>query len=972
MTPEQWQRVRDVLAEALERKPEHRPAFLDRACPEPALRQEVERLLSSSDEARSNFLESSTFRLGLAPGAKLGDYEVQRLIGSGGMGEVYRAHDTRLGREVAIKVLPGFSSQDGERLRRFEQEARAAAALNHPNILAVFQMGTYGGVPYLASELLEGGTLRELLLRGRLAVRKVIDYGVQIARGLAAAHEKGITHRDLKPENLFVTKDGRVKILDFGLAKLVQRQPISDQSAPTVTAQTEPGVVMGTVGYMAPEQVRGSTADHRADIFAFGAILYEMLTGKRAFQKPTSAETMSAILNEDPPGISQIAPNIPPAVQRVIHRCLEKNPEQRFQSASDLAFALEALSDSGASSGTTTMQLRLTRTSGWILSALVLLLVAIAGIAWWLLRVPRTASAPTLALTRLTSDSGLTTEPAFSPDGKLLAYASDRAGEGNLDIYVRQVGGGEPLRLTRGPGDKHEPAFSPDGTTIAFRSEQEGGAGIYVVSALGGTPRRIVPEGDTPQFSPDGSWLVYSLQIGSCFVARNLCRIYIVPAGGGESRQLRPDFASAIYAVWSPDGKHLLFLGNPYEMLPQEKGLGFDWYVTPLDSGPAIKTGALEAARNAKLSAPVSPSTDAPGWLLFSPMWQPQGDALVFSAQSGDSTNLWRIPISPKTWKVTGPPQRLTSGAAKEEAPSLASGPGGIIRLAFASLTDNPSIWSVPIDPNQGKVRGKPKRLTEGAAADFHPALSPDGNKMVWVSARSGSQEIWIRDLRTGEDSMLTADRSGKWHPRFSPDGSKISFAKEDPSGIYIMPANGGTPEMVCAGCGEATDWSSDGKRILGDTSEAHAWVLDLATRRKADLVTIRQGVYTGVFSPDNRWVVFGDPTLGRTYIAPLGELPIPESAWIPVVDNWWNWEWYGNLIYSTSDRDGFTCIWAQRLDASTRQPVGVPFAVFHAHSARISLANQGEVYLSVGRDKMLFNMTERTGNIWMAEWKEQ
>ena len=278
---------------------------------------------------------------------------MKSLLGSGGMGEVYRARDSRLGRDVAIKVLPSSLSADSDRLRRFEQEARAAAALNHPNILAVYQMGTYEGAPYLVSELLEGETLREQIKRGRIAVRKAIDYGVQIARGLAAAHEKGIVHRDLKPENLFVTKDGRVKILDFGLAKLTQPQSSSGSSALTLTEGTEAGVVMGTVGYMSPEQVRGQSTDHRADIFAFGAILYEMLAGKRAFQKPTSPETMSAILNEDPPGISQVTTNIPPAMHRVVHRCLEKNPEQRFQSASDLAFALDALSDSGGSSSST-------------------------------------------------------------------------------------------------------------------------------------------------------------------------------------------------------------------------------------------------------------------------------------------------------------------------------------------------------------------------------------------------------------------------------------------------------------------------------------------------------------------------------------------------------------------------------------------------------------------------------------------
>src|SRR5262249_41715027 len=232
-------------------------------------------------------------------------------------------------------------------LRRFEQEAQAAAALSHPNILAVFQMGTYEGAPYLVSELLEGETLRGQINRGPMSARKAIDYGVQIAHGLAAAHEKGIVHRDLKPENLFSTKDGRIKILDFGLAKLKQPEGIRQHSAPTTGGNaTEPSTVMGTAGYMSPEQVRAKDVDHRADVFAFGAILYEMLTGKRAFQKPTSVDTMSAILNEEPPPVSQVAPNVPPALQRTVHRCIEKSPEQRFQSASDLAFALEALSDS--------------------------------------------------------------------------------------------------------------------------------------------------------------------------------------------------------------------------------------------------------------------------------------------------------------------------------------------------------------------------------------------------------------------------------------------------------------------------------------------------------------------------------------------------------------------------------------------------------------------------------------------------
>jgi len=279
--------------------------------------------------------------MALTAGTRIGPYEILSLLGAGGMGEVYRARDPKLGRDVAVKVLLNLS-KDPERLRRFEQEARAAAALSHPNILAVFEMGTHEGAPYLASELLEGETLREQVRQGRLPGRKAVDYGVQIARGLAAAHSKGVVHRDLKPENLWVTRDGRLKILDFGLAKLTERESVTDPGAPTRTVGTRPSEVMGTVGYMSPEQVRGQSCDHRTDIFSFGAILYEMLTGNRAFQKPTSAETMTAILNEDPP-VTEIAISSVPGLQRVVTRCLEKSPEQRFHSASDLTFAIEAL-----------------------------------------------------------------------------------------------------------------------------------------------------------------------------------------------------------------------------------------------------------------------------------------------------------------------------------------------------------------------------------------------------------------------------------------------------------------------------------------------------------------------------------------------------------------------------------------------------------------------------------------------------
>jgi hypothetical protein len=467
--------VEQLFEAALALKPMERDAFLDKECRrDPELRRMVEALLT--DDARAgSFLQHPPLDFldrAIASGTRLNQYEILSPLGAGGMGEVYRARDSRLGRDVAIKVLASFLSLDPERLRRFEQEARAAAALNHPNILAVFQMGTYKGAPYLVSELLEGNTLRQLLQHGLLQLRKVVDYAVQVARGLAAAHEKGIVHRDLKPENLFVTKDSRIKILDFGLAKLTPRQTALDDTAPTLTEGTEPGMVMGTVGYMSPEQVRGQEADHRSDIFAFGAILYEMLTGSRAFRKATSADTMSAILNDDPPEISQTTPTVPRGLQRVVHRCLNKNPAERFQSASDLAFALETLSESNSDSAGSNAQAK-TRADwarfresaaapaklhsfGWRIPAVIT--ICMVGVALWvyLLR----PSVQNIADYRYTPFASEASNPIWSPDGKAVAYSGEV--NGTYQIFLRYLNSAVSMQLTHEKHDTKPLGWSSD------------------------------------------------------------------------------------------------------------------------------------------------------------------------------------------------------------------------------------------------------------------------------------------------------------------------------------------------------------------------------------------------------------------------------------------------------------------------------------------------------------------------------
>ncbi len=390
--------------------------------------------------------------MALTSGTKLGPYEIQASIGAGGMGEVYRAHDARLDRTVAIKVLPASFSADRDRLQRFAQEARAAAALNHPNILSIFDIGDQQGAPYVVSELLEGETLRDRLRSGPISSRKTIDYAVQVARGLSAAHEKGIVHRDLKPENLFLTNDGRMKILDFGLAKLTRPEIESGSAdAPTMHAATEPGLVMGTVGYMSPEQVRGKAADQRSDIFAFGAILYEMVSGKRAFHGETAADTMSAILKEEVPELSETARNVPPGLDRIVRHCLEKSPTQRFHSAGDMAFDLEALTEISATgkSGAQAAAAQAThsesrRKLAWA-AGLIALAAAMAGLSWWLGRGSGTA--PPAEYQQITFRTGFMGNARFTPDGSVVYSATWDGGENQLYLARLDESGSRELGL---------------------------------------------------------------------------------------------------------------------------------------------------------------------------------------------------------------------------------------------------------------------------------------------------------------------------------------------------------------------------------------------------------------------------------------------------------------------------------------------------------------------------------------------
>ena len=501
--------------------------------------------------------------MALAAGANVDGYEVLGLLGAGGMGEVYRARDPILKREVAIKVLPPFVAKDPDRLWRFEQEAQAAAALNHPNILAVYRFGVFEGAPYLVSELLVGETLRQQLSHGPLSLRRAIDLAVQIAHGLAAAHDKGIVHRDLKPENLFVTKEGRIKILDFGLAKLTQPQADKDESAPTQTFETDPGSKMGTAGYMSPEMVRGKLVDHRADIFAFGAVLYEMLTGRRAFQHSTSAETMTAILHEDPPSVSQIARNAPPGLQRVVHRCLEKSAEQRFQSSSDLAFALEALSESGFSSPAVAAEPeRRWRRKALAWGIIGLAAMAAASIAVYYFAADR-APAPFAhySLQRVI-DSKHVGSIAISPDGVYLAAVLHDA-NGIQSLVLHHIPTNSQRTIVQDPAYKYDRVtFSPDGSYIYFRIDAPGQPkpnrwDEYRVPVLGGQLTRVIAGIDFPLTFIDGGQRV-------CFYRKDLTAgsyQFLRANADGSDQQVLANGKKPfpLLTVCSPSGRFAVF-----------------------------------------------------------------------------------------------------------------------------------------------------------------------------------------------------------------------------------------------------------------------------------------------------------------------------------------------------------------------------------------------------------------------------
>jgi serine/threonine protein kinase len=783
-------------------------------------------------------------------GTRLGTYEILAPIGAGGMGEVYRARDTRLRRDVAIKVLPSTLSADADRLHRFEQEACAAGALNHPNILVIHHVDTHEGAPYIVSELLEGETLRQRMSGAMLSQRRVIDYATQIAHGLAAAHEKGIVHRDLKPDNIFITKDGRVKILDFGLAKLTQSEASQSKSeAPTRPVDTGAGVIMGTVGYMSPEQVRGGTVDHRADIFSFGAILYEMLSGRRAFHGESAADTMSAILKEDPPDLSDSNKSISPALERLVNHCLEKNPEERFHSVSDLAFALQALSSSTPVSAQTEAlrwpALGWSRRHErilWIAALSVLLLATLPFVIGYF---RHSETPPNVFRATITPPQNTHllyfNMMAVSPDGRLLAFIAVGA-NGMNSLWLRPLGALSAQSLAGTEGALY-PFWSPDSRFIGFFADGK----LKKIDAAGGPPQTLCnapsPRGGT--WNREGV-IVFAPDFNSV--------LYRVSAAGGTPLPLPFDKSRKEkvhhFPYFLPDGHHFLYRAGLTSAYARDEPNGI--YVGSLDSSEykmilRTDTYAVYASRH----------------LLF---WR-DGTLVAqpFDAQglqlSGEA-----VPIA----------EQVQMNLSEVRASFSVSNNGVLVFQSGSSVgTVNQLVWF----DRDGKEAGKTGEVFFGA----NPRLSPDGQRVVVMNFdfQAGSTDLWLYDSALTRKTRFTFDPAFDSNPVWSRDGSRIFFSSDRKTrmmyDIYQKDASGAHNEELLFESNDfkrPTSASADGRflaysRLDGPGAKGDIWILPLSGERKPFpfIQTSQFAEAHAQFSPDGRFIAYDSDESGSRQV---------------------------------------------------------------------------------------------------------
>jgi Tol biopolymer transport system component len=781
--------------------------------------------------------------MSLATGTRLGPYEILAAAGAGGMGEVYRARDTRLGRIVAIKVLPGGAGGDADLRARQEREARAISSLNHPNICALYDVGSEGAIDFLVMEYLEGESLADRLARGPLSIDGMFHCCLPIAAALEAAHQSGILHRDLKPGNVQVSPEGHVKLLDFGLAKVLGSPPHSQNntSSPTqLDVRTRNGALIGTPAYMSPEQVRGQPADERADIWAIGCIIYEALSGRPAFARATTGDTVAAVLEHDPDW-KAVPSSTPPAIVALTKGCLEKDRHRRIGRATEVRSLLE-----GELARLRRQPDRPSRSAATILAWAVGLLI-LAGVLFLALR-PRGDDAPAgrLAapqLQQLTFAKGVEEFPAWSPDGRRLVYS---AGSGGIrKLYLRSMADGQERELTAGRQDEIMPAWSPDGSTVLFVRARRAGDRLEPADVFGqyqegdvwsldiatGEEARLLEKAFNPMFAPDGR----RIAVDASWVGAR--RIWAVDERGRNPVQITTDTSEAVGHVrprWSPDGGRIVF-----QNIERTR---FDVRIADLSGGP-----------------PIWITNDH--FLDLDPIWAPDGRSVYFSSARSGGLNVWRMEVGPDGRPV-GRMQQLTSGAGQDV--QLAIAPQGD-RLAFAELKQNADLWLLPVAVASGEPLGPAREVIATTREDSRGAWSPDGRRIAFNSDRSGSMNIWIHDLETGGTRQLTTGFGGDFQPNWSPDGRQVAFFSSRAGNVDIWSADAGTGQIRQLTGDPATDvnpfYSPDGRSIAFHSDREgrmEVWRMDADGSAQTPLT--RDGVTLSHFmrfSADGRYVMF-------------------------------------------------------------------------------------------------------------------
>lgn len=919
---EREQKITTIFLRALEREGVERRAFLDGACAgHEELRQEVELRIASHEKANDS-IKDPAFISNAAPledrdrkvleGSTIGPYKIVSLLGAGGMGEVYRAQDSRLGRNVALKLLPQTLSRGEESVRRFQQEARAASALNHPNILAIFDTGTTeDGVPYLVSELLEGETLRDKLANGAMPVRKAIDFALQTARGLTAAHSKGIVHRDLKPDNLFITKDARVKILDFGIAKLMPQRSDGQQSgteAPTRMINTDPGMVVGTVGYMSPEQVKGAAVDTRSDIFSFGAIFYEMLAGRRAFHCETHVETMNAVLKHDPPELSTLNKQISPAIERVVLRCLEKEREERFQSASDLAFALDSLTGVQSSGATTIIEGAVpTRTSraqwpnrlGWIIAAMLLVASAVLGSLYFRRAAP--AAETMRFLLEVPEKAAFSDSVVLSPDGRHLAFVVTGAA-GATSLWVRSLDSIDTRELA-GTEGAHFPFWSPDSRFIAFFA----GNKLKKVERSGGPVESLA---DTSAEARGGSWGADTLIFSPGFTLP----LYKVAAAGGPVEPItKLDQSIGVnshrWPHFLPDGRRFVFFARSAQ-----------------ESAEGVYAGSLDSQEHTlilrtNLLAGYAPPAhgNGTGHLLF------MRDRTLL-AQSFDLEKL----------QLSGEPVVVAENVLTYPSE------GGPTAFASFSVSANGHLAYLSGDPSQEQMQwldrsGKLIGLFGSPGTYYEPALSPDEKRLAAGRGDSDPGDIWIFDVARATSTRFTFDPAADVSPIWSPDGARIVFAsvRKGKFALYQKASSGAGDEELLLQTEFNTlpnSWSPDGRYILFETEDSSnqfdLFVLPTSPNEKPfPYLNTKFNETHSQFSPDGRWVAYASDESGRSEIY-VQSFPAAAGKWQISHDGGDQPQWRRDgkeLFYMASDKK----LMAVSIKTGTTVEAGTPLPLF-------------------------------------------